>query len=377
MNSEHTTKSPKRKLLLVRALSLVVIFATVGIFFVDDKQTALMKVCARSTDDIQVTLDACDTLIARFAGNPAAVSLHYRHKMRAYAHRKDWDAALAEVKNAIAADPASEVPWQWKAWLLYHAGNPTKSLEALKVATDLNPKSHYTLSKRYYLLSKLKGNEDIDAFVSGRIRDGDWLEWMNEGLRAKFLLNLAEFPRSRKAILREFFEFQKEVRRDPTDLTLRRKLINTCRYLGPHCPPLFPERRASYPNETCDAAINRFLELKPSFTKSIKGVKNVPARDLISERDWRVKTLLQMELMTIMRQFAYGKGNPADSKPSLILLTRLIECVSDGKFFFPDHFKTHSKSKIDDKMTKFMLEHLYGPELRRNLVDLAHATPDE
>ncbi len=375
MNSENTSKSPKRKLLLVRALSLVVIFATVGIFFVDDKQTALMKVCARSSDDIQVTLDACDTLIARFAGNPAAVSLHYRHKMRAYIRRKNWDAALAEVENAIAADPSSEVPWQWKALVLNKAGDAAKSLEALEVATDLNPNSHFTLKNRYLLLSKLNRKDDVDVFISARIRNGESLTWVNGELVTDLMLQLADLPLTRRAIQDLFFEVQKKLRVDPSNAKYRTDMLNLCLYLGPHCPPLFPERRSSYPKMTCDAAIDRLLELHPKSYMNIKGIKDVPIRDLFRERDWRVKVILQAYYLSAAARFE--RGNPVEAKADLILFTRVFHCLSGGKFYILEENKDDPADKDDEKERRFQHEHLVGLERQRNLVDLAHATPDE
>ncbi len=351
------------------------IFATVGIFFVDDKQTALMKVCARSSDDIQVTLDACDTLIARFAGNPAAVSLHYRHKMRAYIRRKNWDAALAEVENAIAADPSSEVPWQWKALVLNKAGDAAKSLEALEVATDLNPNSHFTLKNRYLLLSKLNRKDDVDVFISARIRNGESLTWVNGELVTDLMLQLADLPLTRRAIQDLFFEVQKKLRVDPSNAKYRTDMLNLCLYLGPHCPPLFPERRSSYPKMTCDAAIDRLLELHPKSYMNIKGIKDVPIRDLFRERDWRVKVILQAYYLSAAARFE--RGNPVEAKADLILFTRVFHCLSGGKFYILEENKDDPVDKDDEKERRFQHEHLVGLERQRNLVDLAHATPDE
>ncbi len=385
MNSENISKSPKRKLSLVRILSVAVILITAAVYLVGEKRNSLTETCALSksvtkdTQNTQEILDACDTLLAWFVREPVQVSLFYQQKLRVFARKENWEAALTTAEQAIPALPENKTLWLAKAVLLQRVGDPVASLDALNVATGLSRKHEDIINSRLKLTLKLLGKGGLDEATKQLILDRGGLDGVFWKIPHEVYVESADFPLTRKAVLEEFSKVQRELRGDSGDKNLRKDMLLFCQFLGPHCPPLFPEKRASYPKMTCDAAIDRFLDLNPKFIESFKVVDNVPARellrDLFDKRDVRMRAVYQLFYQTVSSQFE--KGNPVVSNSDLILHTRVFHCVSGGKFYVPDGSKGEIQTQYNDIMERIWHEHLYGLERQRNLVDLAHATPDE
>ncbi len=381
MNSEHTIKSPKRKLSLVRILSVAVILITAAVYLVGEKRNSLTETCARSksvtkdTQNTQEILDACDMLLAWFVIEPTQVSLFYQQKLRVFARKENSAGVLSTVEKAISATPENETLWRIKAWYLYSVGDHAASLDALEVAADLDPKNLDVLKFRLQLSFKLRGHEGVDEVFSELIHEHDDLDWLFLKIPHEVYVEAANFPLSHKAIRHQFSKVQQKLRVDPANTKYRTDMLNFCLFLGPNCPPLFPEKRSNYPKMTCDAAIDRLLELHPKPYMNIKGIKDVPVRDLFRERDWRAKVILQAHYISAALRFE--RGNPAEAKADLILFTRVFHCVSGGKFYIPENFRDDPVDKDEKIERRLQDEHLYGLERQRNLVDLAHATPDE
>ncbi len=381
MNSENISKSPKRKLSLVRILSVAVILITASVYLVGEKRNSLTETCARSmsvTKDSQNTqeiLDACDMLLAWFVREPAQVSLFYQQKLRVLGRKENWEAALTTAEHAISALPENETLWQLKAVYLYNVGDHAASLDALEVAADLDPKNLEVLEFRLQLSFKLRGHEGVDEVFSELIHEHDDLDWLLLRVPYEVYFQSVDFPLTHKAVLNRFFEAQKKLRVDPKNTKYRKDVIKFCRFLGPNCPPLFPEKRSSYPKMTCDAAIDRFLELYPTYANKIAELKMVPARELFVKKSKDVRAFVQVGLMKSTSELEHGIL--LTQQVELIVFSRLFDCVSDGDWDITDDQADGSKGEYDDEFLVHLSEHRFGPELRRNLVDLAHATPNE
>ncbi|MCG7522676.1 M48 family metallopeptidase [Ruegeria sp. Ofav3-42] len=231
------------------------------------------------------------------------------------------------------------------------------ALVAIDKALALAPGDDYSLETKAKLLRSMGRWDDLEVLVDNAVTNfdvGAWA-WRYSGY---FKLRAKEYRESALA-------FAQAVRRDPGNAYQRRKFFEACREAGPDCPPLFPERRASYPVLSCDEAIRKWGEQYPKFVETMARESGYENLDEYFEKGGvHAKVTLQAILfgpaMSVLTDF------PSDSAARFVLENRVFECVSGGLFVLPD-------GHADEAQLKLMNEYIWGLELRRNLVDLAQA----
>ncbi|WP_131551055.1 tetratricopeptide repeat protein [Phaeobacter piscinae] len=203
--------------------------------------------------------------------------------MRAHMWNRDWEAAQSEADLAIAEDPESRVPWQWKALAHARAEEYPAAMEAIEAALEIAPGNDYSLETKAKLLRRMDRLSEVEPLVEDAIANhkvGPWA-WSYAGY---FRLRAKEYRPSALA-------FSEALHADPHNAYDRRKFLEACRLAGPDCPPLFPEKRASYAELSCEDIALQFAEQYPGFHS---GAGFDTPYDLIDQGDWRAKVLVQV-----------------------------------------------------------------------------------
>ncbi len=346
----------KRKLPIVRILAVIVILAVGAMLFLQNKQRELAEICTFNRGEPEDTLAACDTLLNWMINSPQGISLTHRHRMRVFMAQQDWAAAEREVDLAITADPQSATPWQWKAKVLTETKDYDRALESIEQALVLVPSSDYSLEFKAKLLRRLDRFDEIETLVEDAVINyevGPWA-WSYAGY---FRLKADEYRSSALA-------FAEALRVDPKDSYDRRKFLEACQLAGPECPPLFPDRRANYPQLSCEEAVERFDVQYPGFAEgALPRAGYATLHELVERGGSRATALVQASY--IATTIAFRSRNPQDFASRLIVDSRMLDCVSGGELYYPE-------TLTDADQRRFTIEHRYGAELRRNLVDLAY-----
>ncbi|WP_170571619.1 tetratricopeptide repeat protein [Ruegeria atlantica] len=357
MTADTPIDTPKRKVTFVRVAIVLVVLCIVALPILRKKHDALVDTCSSDKGDLQTTLDACDLLLDWTVFDPAERSLAYRNKMRLYMGQKDWEAAKREADLAIAADPESEVPLQWKAMIFIRNEDFPQALTVIDDALKVAPGNDYSLETKAKLLRTLDRLNEIEPLVEYAVEHyevGSWA-WKYAGF---FRLKAHEYASSAQA-------FAQALRKDPKDAYARRKFIETCGLAGSDCPALFPEARATYPSISCDQAGAEFAVLHPNLAEILFEDAGKLTLSKPVERQGRTADLL-LQFVYTTAIFSFAQNATPEKASRLLVEARVFECVSGGIFHFPDGGAV-SAEKLRDEA-----ERLYNPELRRNLIDLAH-----
>ncbi len=356
MASDDLSEPSKRKIPVVRVLAVIALLAVGVMLFLQKKQRELVEICTFNLGAPEETLAACDTLLKWVQNSPQATSLTYRHRMRVFMAQEDWAAAAREVDLAIAADPQSATPWQWKAKVLTETEQYDRAMETIDQALAIAPGSDYSLEFKAKLLRRLDRFDEIEPLVENAIANpdvGNWA-WSYAGY---FRLRAEDYPASALA-------FAEALRRDPHDAYDRRKFLEACRYAGPECPPLFPDKRAGYPELSCSDAIDRWGEIygKPA-DEILSDSGYATLSDLFEQGGFPAKAIVQAVYLGPASEVEINYTPEYARK--FIVVNRVFDCVNGGEFVF-------SQSSSTDEELRFANEHLHSPELRRNLVDLVY-----
>ncbi|WP_143030580.1 hypothetical protein [Ruegeria halocynthiae] len=149
-----------------------------------------------------------------------------------------------------------------------------------------------------------------------------------------------------------------------TDDYSRRKFFEACVAAGSDCPALFSEKRSDYPVLNCRIAIENWGDLYPQLAEELLADTGYETMTELSEKGgepfrYIFQAIYLGPAMDVMSNY------PADSAEEFVTNERVFDCVYGGKFVFPDGY-------IDDGDLKLANKNLFSPEVRQNLIDLAH-----
>ncbi len=164
MSFNSPIQTMNRSVPVVRIAALVVIMITAAMVYVRHQNQILLNACANGIDDPEAALVACtEAQSAMVVPIPQHVSLIHRHRMRAYMLLGDAEGVLREVDLAIAADPTSEVPWQWKAWYFARAENYQAAMVAIEAALKIAPENDYSIQMKRKLLLAMGSVDEVNG----------------------------------------------------------------------------------------------------------------------------------------------------------------------------------------------------------------------
>lgn len=365
MKSDPPVATQKRPFSIVRLLALLAVLAIFPVLYLADKHQTLVEVCNLDPGEPQDTLAACDTLLTWTAWTPETRSLMHRHKMRVFIKQEDWDAAVREVDLAIAEDPQSPVPWQWKSMILARAEDYRASLGAIDEALKLDPEDEYSLENKYKLLSELEEYGAIDDMFSQKWNSDKSTDWLPDGELQEITWHPSRFPKSQAVFLEYTLKLRDDLAGDLHDPKLRWNFILHCRLLAGNCPPLLPEKRASYPNPGCDKVVEDFERQHPKLVKNKIGKHGYQTlHDLVKMERLNATQIFQASYVATLVHFEHNPSPEVSGQ--LIVSHRMFECLSGGEFIIPTYAYRGSEQ------VKRASETLFNTTLRENLIDLAY-----
>ncbi|MFY2824487.1 tetratricopeptide repeat protein [Ruegeria sp. MALMAid1280] len=371
MNTDTPVEPQKRKLTFVRVAIVLVVLCIVALPILHKKHDALVDICSSDKGDLQTTLDACDLLLDWTVSDPAERSLAYRNKMRLYMGVKDWEAAKREADLAVAADPDSYIPWEWKARVLEAMGDTDGMVDARLTAFDLQPDDPDALRGKYQLLVGLYRHAAVDEFVSGRLREDKSLGWLFGGVHSE-MRRLVEspslYPLTQIAFLEKTLEVRDQFASDPEDWHVKIVFIALCQVAGAKCPPLYPDRREGYPKINCDETMAKFDAKYPRFIEEVvqKGGPNDIHSFVADEPEWTT-VLIQARYIAAVGGFLAKPSH--EMAGHLLSHDQMFHCVSGGEFLLPER---HTIRGFEPTYPREDAKKYLPREFRRNLVDLAY-----
>ncbi|WP_420585873.1 tetratricopeptide repeat protein [Ruegeria sp.] len=321
MNTDTPAESAKRKVSFVRVAIVLVVLTIVAVPVLGKKHDELIRTCNLAPGDPQDALAACDVLLNWTTYKPSTRSLMHRHKMRIYMAQQDWDAALNEVDLAIAEDSDSEVPWQWKSYVLAKTGDHEGALSAIDTALEHAPGSDYSMEMKGTLFREMGLSDEFQAYftdvlVSYPNRLWVWKTWGNSLLEDKLYDQLIEVTSA-------------ALKRDPLIDNLLKYYHSACLGAGPKCPPLFPERRDGYPELSCSDAMEQF----DFFDKKLKetGLKTV-GELYAKETIWSKRNIIAVYTGQV---FVLTDGDPREAAEHFIVVSKVFDCMFPEKYIYP------------------------------------------
>ena len=360
MAADSPIETVSRRLPIVRIAAMLVIMATLALVYVRVKNQPALVTCENGFHEPEAALVACneylESMVVRRDEN---VSLIYRHRMRAYMNLGDAAAAEKEADLAIAAAPTVDTSWQWKSLLFAQMGDYPRALEAIDGALRLVPDSDYSLGMKVKLLIRMGRDDEVEILIEDTIARydiGPWA-WKSAGY---FRLEDGEYQSAAEA-------FGEAVRSDLNDADSRRMFFETCRLAGGQCPSLYPEQRDSYPVQSCEDAISLWSSRQSrALTRALANSEFGTASELFENGDWSGKIFIQSKYTSAAEDLE--DGGSVIFSASYVLNHRVFECVTGGDFVAPDR-------DAGDQVEALGLRRKYSPEVRSNLLDLAHALP--
>ncbi|WP_159453884.1 hypothetical protein [Ruegeria meonggei] len=154
------------------------------------------------------------------------------------------------------------------------------------------------------------------------------------------------------------------LRRDPLNENLLSYYYGTCLWTGSECPPLFPERRTSYPELSCQDALELMGEHFDYLGDKLLEAGLRTVGELYEQEYERSKYGIQA---LHLGQTAALQGDPSNSAERFIVVNRVFDCIFPEKYICPLYI-----AQPGDDPEKRVQANIFTSELRRNLVDLAH-----
>ncbi len=357
MNADTPVAPPKRKLTIIRVAIVLIVLAIIALPILRKKHDALVDICSSDKGDLQTTLDACDLLLDWTVFDPAERSMAYRNKMRLYMGVKDWEAATREADLAIEADPESEVPLQWKALVLTRTEDYADALVAIEAALERAPANDYSLEMKGKLLRAMGEDDQLHAYFANLAKtypDRRWIKktWGSHLIEDKLydqLLNMTT----------------EGIKRDPQNHDLVGYYYVACLGLGPQCPPLFPERRATYPELSCSDAIEGIGERSDFLQSELSESGLQTFGELFAQKPiwgmFHARAIYASE-MTVLTN-----GDPKNNAEYFIGASKAFDCVFPEKYIYPLQYVGP-----EEELIKMVNAHYFTPPLRQNLLDLAY-----
>ncbi len=360
MSSNQLSGGDTQIRFLTRAVAVLVAAASLGWVYLQQQRTAefyaVFDICKIPGPDSYAAIAACDDVIAQWPLNDEDLALMYRNRSRAYIALKDWPNALRDAEAGTRIDPAGHASWSLKGFVLANLKDYPAALEATDRALEASPEDEYAQKQKAKLLRIMKRFDEMAVYMSDLAAIHTEKIWVLNYLGFAQL----QIKENRLAAL----TYRKLLRRIPKDTYLREMFLLACRYAGPECPPLFPEKRASYPQLSCGDAIDEWGRLHPRFVDNIlSATGHSSLAEYFEDANPLARVLFQATYLGTAAGFEQGKA--ATYARSMILEDRIFNCAFGGEFQFLD-------GQSETEESNFQKEHLFGPELRRNLVDLAY-----
>lgn len=365
MHSEPSVPARKNHFSVVRVAAVLAVLAIAPAVLVARKHQDLVVSCSLGIETPQQALSSCDTLLRLVVWTPERRSLMYRNKMRVHMIQHDWGAALREVDLAIAEQPENFVSWSWKMKVLQQAGDETGMVQVGLDAFQGPAKAWKDLPTKYKQLFALKLYEVLDERVAGSVRTEDFGAGLKFWDTVRIVRNSSRYPKTHSAFLDWTTEFRDNLASEPKDQEALRTFFEACRYLGPDCPPLFPEQRKNYPEMSCDTAVLELDRLFPNYANATLSHRGYETLQEFFQNGGR-QAAISASSIYFVEVMEFADRNDAEFAERVIVTDRLFECFSNGELYYlvPD---------IEPEDKRMANDVLYHPELRRNLLDLAHA----
>ncbi|WP_171177286.1 tetratricopeptide repeat protein [Ruegeria sp. HKCCD8929] len=345
------------------------IFAVAAVLFVLREQrnteiAAIYETCNAVKETPKEALSACTGLLALEGHGQKHRGELYGQLGQAHAELEDWPRALAAFDQAVLVAPDDHLGWQWKAHALDKIGDYSKALEAIDVAYEIDPDVRFTQRRRLRLLSDLGRTDEMDAFMNRVVRAGHGLDWMPSAVSDNLMFELNLYPLTRQALKDEALKARDELAQDPSSQEKQKTFFIWCRYIGGDCPPLFPEKRATYTKLSCDKAIDEWGTRNSELVeKELAETGHTSVKEYFDDPALRPKAILQVTYLAV--SMGFEGEQQSELARDMIVGDRVFNCVQGAKFLFPEGYG-EAYPEMRDK-------HLFSPEVRRNLVDLAHA----
>lgn len=284
---------------------------------------------------------------------------------------QDWEAAKREADLAVAADPGSHIPWEWKARVLDAMGDTDGMVDARLTAFDLQPDDPEALYGKYQLLISLDRHAAVDEFVSERLREDGTAPWLIRGpsteLR-RLVQNPSLYPQTQIVFLENILEIRDQLAANPVDWKTRVVFLHNCQAAGAKCPPLYPDRREGYPKINCDETMAKFDAKYPRFMEEVvqKGGPNDIHSFVADEPEWTT-VLIQARYIAAVAVFLNDLTH--ETAGHLLSHDQMFHCVSGGEFLLPER---HTIRGFQPTYPREDAKKYFPREFRRNLVDLAY-----
>lgn len=159
--------------------------------------------------------------------------------------------------------------------------------------------------------------------------------------------------------------FREALRVDLNHEKTLHQFLESCRLAGSDCPPLFPERRADYPVLSCTEAIQEGSEVFPEYVEQKMRDSGYETRvELFENSDSALRVVIQSAYQASVLEVLQTRD--AEKARILLVMSRVFECVNGGAFEIPE-------GQNEGDMQQQVFEFIFGPELSKNYIDLAHA----
>lgn len=251
---------------IVRLAAVCLILAAAVLLFQHTQKNELIAEqiagCRNAPSAPERAIQDCTSLLELGDQDPAWVASLHRLLGRGYIGLEDWQHAMTEVNKAKTLNPDDYYVWQYTSFIQRKLGDSEAAFDAMETAYRLAPFHENTVKLRFWVLQDLARYDEADAYFSELIKthpvaEYEHLLWMPRML-GKLRLELKQYRPAAEAYK---IAFRMDLNHDETF----DEFFEACQLAGPDCPPLFPERRASYPVLSCEEAIQEWGETIPSF----------------------------------------------------------------------------------------------------------------
>ncbi|MEW2919122.1 hypothetical protein AB1A64_18800 [Ruegeria sp. ANG10] len=311
----------------------------------------------------ETAIQGCNRLLQATKYKPEELAVLHIYRGRAYVKLENLQRALQDFEDAAAFNANEHRAWQWVSYVLGKLGQDEAAFDAIETAHHLTPANTYTMKQRFRLLRKLARYEEADAYFSHLMEEypsaeNERLLWIPRRL-GKLRLELEQFGPAAEA-------YREALRVDLNHDETLFHFLESCRLAGSDCPPLFPERRADYPVLSCAEAIQEGSEVFPEYVEQEMYDSGYETRvELFENSDLDLRVVIQSAYLASVLEVLHRRD--AEKARKLLVMSRVFECVNGGAFEFP---VGQNKGDIQQQIFEF----IFGPELTKNYIDLAHAS---
>lgn len=343
----------------VIAIGLLIVVAAV-VYLPHREQAAILAnvgTCVDASSAPSEAIEACGVLLSEPEHDDAIRSRFHYYQALGHFELEQYDLALVGFEDALALTPRDIRVWRWKSHVLQHMERFDEALQAADSALTIDPSDQYSLKKRGGLLQDLGRLDEAEAYYTQLALDDPEAAWVPYRLGAML--------HQQKRYARAASAYGSAVKLDPEDIRIRRSFIETCMQARADCPPLFPEARSERPTLSCADARRLAIETMSDQNKSAGHPESGRSdADLLiaPETAW-----VAASAGYLIAAMAFQAEPTREVAEGVILYDRLLTCSDDS-------YRESPLFDVGDAHAE--MQRLFGPEVRENLLDLAHATLD-